>query len=276
MRGCCTDLLSECRVTHLTPLRVHGSRHEAHCLRFAQKHSHHIAQCRTSRHTWWNQARALLPHLSWTLFERAQTLRRSTSTAEWRFRWPRPFAGCEPKQLTEDQDYKHFTEDWQLIEHEDLRVKPLSFHQSIIASTYDSAESIATPPPQSDLDDEQLRALLASPLYVQEREACAEHSQVYQSERENLMSSSSQDPTTGGAGKLVALFSSHNRLNQETFSDREEFSLRHQQVFRSNESFFTFSNRTNVAKSLLDGNKRSRACWSEMWTHESGIQSGIS
>ena len=160
--------------------------------------------------------------------------------------------------LTEDQDYKHFTEDWQLTEHEDLRVKPLFFHQSIIASTYETVEGIATPHPESDLDDEQLRTLLASPLYVQEREASAEHSQVYHSERENLMSSSSQDPIS--TGKLVALFSSHNRLNQETFSDREEFSLRHQHVFGSNESFFTFSNRTNVAKSLLDGNKRSRAC----------------
>ena len=67
----------------------------------------------------------------------------------------------------------HFTEDGQFAEHEDLRVKPLSFHQSTIASTYDSAESIATLP-DSDLDDEQIRALLASPLYLQEREANAE------------------------------------------------------------------------------------------------------
>ena len=34
------------------------------------------------------------------------------------------------------------------------------------------------PPPDSDLDDEQIRALLASPLYLQEREANAERSQV--------------------------------------------------------------------------------------------------
>ena len=74
------------------------------------------------------------------------------------------FTGYEPKQLAEDRDYKHFTGDDQFTEHEDLRVKPLSVHQSIITSTYDSVESIATPP-ESDLDDEQLRALLASPLY---------------------------------------------------------------------------------------------------------------
>ena len=67
------------------------------------------------------------------------------------------------------------------------------------------------------------------------------------------MSSSSQDPIS--TGKLVASFSSQNRLNQETFSEREDFSLRHQQVLGSNEPFFRFSNLANVAKSLLDGNR---------------------
>ena len=107
--------------------------------------------------------------------------------------------------------------------------------------------------PDSDLDDEQLRALLASPLYLQEREANAERSQVYHSERENLMSSSSQDPIS--TGKPVALFSSKKWLNQELFSDREDFLQRHQQVFGSTEPFFRFSNPPNVAKSLLDGNR---------------------
>ena len=125
------------------------------------------------------------------------------------------FTGYEPKQLVEDQDYKHFSGDGQFTEHMDLRVKLLSFHQSIIASTYDSAESIATPP-ESDFDDEQLRALLASPLYLQEREASAEKTQVYHSERGNLISSLSQDPIC--TGKPVALCSSQNALNQNTFS----------------------------------------------------------
>ena len=40
---------------------------------------------------------------------------------------------------------------------------------SYIQSHCDSAESIATPP-DSDLEDEQLRKMLASPLYVRERE----------------------------------------------------------------------------------------------------------
>ena len=46
-----------------------------------------------------------------------------------------------------------------------------------------------------------------------------------------------------------------NRLNQDTFSDSDEFSLRHQQVFGSNEPFIRFSNPANVAKSFLDGNR---------------------
>ena len=67
------------------------------------------------------------------------------------------------------------------------------------------------------------------------------------------MSSSSQDQIS--TGKPVALFASHDRMNQETFSDREDFSSRHQQVLGSNEPFFRFSNPANVAKSLLDVNR---------------------
>ena len=133
-------------------------------------------------------------------------------------------------QIVDDcEKNMHFTED----DLED-RVKFLSYHQSITASKYDSAESIATPS-ESDLDDEQLLALLASPLYLQERGASAERSQVYHFERENLMSSSFQDPIS--TGKPVVLFSSQNRLNQDTFSDRDDFSLKHQQVFGSGEPF---------------------------------------
>ena len=51
-----------------------------------------------------------------------------------------------------------------LAENDDLCVKPLVFHRPSITSTSDSAERIATLPPESDLDDEQIRALLASPV----------------------------------------------------------------------------------------------------------------
>ena len=43
-----------------------------------------------------------------------------------------------------------------------------------MTSTYDSAESIATLPPESDLDDEQIRTMLASPLSRKCKEARSE------------------------------------------------------------------------------------------------------
>ena len=90
---------------------------------------------------------------------------------------------------------------------------------------------------QPVLDDEQIRALLASPRYLAEREASAERSQVYHSETEGLMSSSIQSLNFISTGQLVAPFSHQSRLNQDIFSKKEEFSLRHQQVFGSNELF---------------------------------------
>ena len=47
-----------------------------------------------------------------------------------------------------------------------IGVKWLSYNPSLIHSDYDSAESIA----DSDLEDEQLFKMLASPLFIQERE----------------------------------------------------------------------------------------------------------
>ena len=84
-----------------------------------------------------------------------------------------------------------------------------------MSSTCDSEESIVTPPPDSDLDDGQIRALQASPLYLQEREANAERLQVYHSSRENLMSSSSQDPpSTERPGALCKYSQLHMRYIQ--------------------------------------------------------------
>ena len=125
-----------------------------------------------------------------------------------------------------------------------------SYNQSFLPSTHDSAESTVTPPPESDFDDEQLRALLASRLNLQERGASAERSQVYHSERESLMSCSSQDPKPVGTGKPVAVFSSQSRLNQDTFSDRGQPSLKHQQVLGVLNRFFRFSD-PHMLRNLL-------------------------
>ena len=69
-----------------------------------------------------------------------------------------PPTGYEPKDLTEEDNSG--------------LVKLMFFHRPRVTSTYDSAESIATLPPESDLDDEQIRNALASPLYLQERSKC--------------------------------------------------------------------------------------------------------
>ena len=73
--------------------------------------------------------------------------------------------------------YRHITEDKQFTEHEDLRVERMFFHRPSIASTYDSAESIVTPPPDSDLDDEQIRALLAV-QFISRSDECRETRRV--------------------------------------------------------------------------------------------------
>ena len=80
---------------------------------------------------------------------------------------------------------------------EEIGVKPLSYSQSLIHSASDSAESTATPP-DSDLEDEQLRKMLASPLYFQEREENEAQVRACHSERESSMVSSSRNPEVSG------------------------------------------------------------------------------
>ena len=154
------------------------------------------------------------------------------------------------KHLTED---KHFAEDKDLAEHDDLRVKPLFFHRPSKASTYHSAESIATPPPESDSDDEQIRALLASPLYMQERAENADRSQVYHSVRENLMSSSSEDPKS--TGRPVAFVFKQKQVESRTVFRHKIFPSEHHQVLGNNEPSFRFSHPENSEKSLREGHR---------------------
>ena len=98
-----------------------------------------------------------------------------------------------------------------------MEIKPMFFHKLSMTSTCDTSESIATPP-ESDLDDDQIRNMLASPLYFQVREASADLSPVYHSFRE-LISVKAQ-------GNLP-----HTRKSsQDAFSDRECISSGHQTV----------------------------------------------
>ena len=80
---------------------------------------------------------------------------------------------------------------------EEIGVKPLSYSQSLTHSAYDSAESIATPP-DSDLENEQSRKMLVTPLYTRERKENEGKAGAYHSERESLMIHSSRNPEVSG------------------------------------------------------------------------------
>ena len=146
---------------------------------------------------------------------------------------------------------------------EETDFKPMSFSQSLIHSAYDSAESIATPP-DSDLEDEQLRMVLASPLKtevsgkpdaecVQKREANAQRVQAYHSRRESLTSSSSRD--LEASGQLVAVFSCHSESSQNTFSERDRSNEPGNRFESSVHSVLRIAGPAKVGKSLLGGNK---------------------
>ena len=60
-----------------------------------------------------------------------------------------------------------------LIEDNSMEIKQMFFHKPSMTSTCDTCESITTPSPKSDLDYDQIRNILTSPLYLQEGEASA-------------------------------------------------------------------------------------------------------
>ena len=129
----------------------------------------------------------------------------------------------------------------------------MSYIQSQTHSDYDSAGSIA----DSDLEDGQLRKMLASPLYMQSREDCKSSriptvsgkptamiqergpsSKRTQADlRERLMSSSSQEPRA--SGNPAAMFSSGNKEPGNQFKS----------------SVFKHADRSNMGRSFLEGNK---------------------
>ena len=149
-----------------------------------------------------------------------------------------PLKGYEPNRIVLDHEKNmHFTEDDQITELED-RVKPLSYNQSFLPSTYDPAESIATPP-ESDFDDEQLRALVASPVSQQERGAkCRTITSLSLRTRKLYVQFISKSDNWRCIQTCRSVFSSQSELNQDTFSDGDQFSLKHQQFFGSIEPNF--------------------------------------
>ena len=123
------------------------------------------------------------------------------------------------------------------------------FHRPNVTSTNDSAESIATPPPESDLDDEQIRNMLASPLYLQESEVSADRPRVCHSFGETSVSSSAHFRES--AGKPATVFS-HKKSSQETIRDRGGISSEQQTVQGKGESFFRFSDPEETVRWALE------------------------
>ena len=155
----------------------------------------------------------------------------------------------EQERAHSTEDHKHYsTEESQIPQIEGKFSLP--YNQSILSSTQDSMESLATPQ-EAGLDDEQIRSLLASPRYLPEREASAKRSHIYHSGGEGLLSSSSQILNFFGTGKHVAWLSHQKRLGQDEFSERHQPG----EVLRTNESVFRDANPASVAKSLLEGNR---------------------
>ena len=130
-----------------------------------------------------------------------------------------------------------------LIEDNSIEIKPMFFHKPSMTSTYDSPESIATPPLESDLDDDQIRNMLASPLYLQEREASGDRSRV---------SVSSSSHFRESAGRPADVFSHKRKSSQESHSDREGIPLAHRAVRGENEALSRLSESENAARLALE------------------------
>ena len=195
-------------------------------------------------------------------------------------------AGWDPrKQRIDDQ-----------VDIEEIGVKPLSWSQSLIHSAYGSAESIATAP-DLDLEDEQSRMMLASPLKIREREENEGQARAYHSERESLMIHSCRPDVSGKpdaecvqkreasaqrtqacdsrreslmtsscrdlevSGKPDAGFSCHSESSQNTFSERDRSNESGNRFENSVHSVFRFADPTNVGKPLVDGNKQQSTRW---------------
>ena len=137
------------------------------------------------------------------------------------------FTGYGPNQLAEDRDYRHFTRDGQSTEKRIYVSVP--WPSTSRSKRQPMAQRKGSRRTQNrTLDDEQLRTLLASAAPTG---ATSKYRTIasYHSERENLVSSSSQDPIS--TGKPVALFSSQNRLNQDTFFRQRGICLKTSTVF---------------------------------------------
>ena len=113
-------------------------------------------------------------------------------------------------------------------------VESLCCNQSLIHSAYDSPEGIA----DSDLEDEQLRKMPASPLYIQKRD------RDFNSSRKHRVS-----------GKPDAKFSFDSEPTLNTFLARNRGNEPGDQFESIVHSVLRFADTSNAGGSILEGNK---------------------
>ena len=73
-----------------------------------------------------------------------------------------------------------------VTDNSDIEVTNSTFQDSNVTSIYDLGDNGAESP-DAEIDDEHVRNALASPLYIQEREANASLLQAYHSNEERLL-----------------------------------------------------------------------------------------
>ena len=148
--------------------------------------------------------------------------------------------GYEPKRIELNRilvkPQNHIIDDQDDLE--EIGVKPLSYSQSLAHSAYDSAESIATLP-DLDLEDEQLRKMLASPLCIRERGENEGQARACHCGRESLMLHSSRNPEVSRKldAECVQKRQANARRTQAYHSRRESLttnSSRYPRSFREN------------------------------------------
>ena len=104
-------------------------------------------------------------------------------------------------------------------------------HRPSMTSTCDSAESIATPLPESDLNWSAITEFAGfTTVFAGEREASADRSRVYHSYRENSASSLLHLPGEMQGDLQQCTLKQKKVASQESRSDREGISLAHRAV----------------------------------------------
>ena len=144
------------------------------------------------------------------------------------------------------------------------KVLPQTEHDSDLWFSWELCDS----PPESDLDD-----MLASTLFLQEREASADRSRVYHSHRENSVSSSSH--FRASAGRLLQC--SHTKESQvKNHTPTEKVFLWHIEQFEEKMKLYPDSLNRKVLRDLLLKNKEILTRRGKSWSIEARMWSWLS